>query len=472
MWRTRIVLLLIASLLLISLVSHGAAAPPPQGEAKVHPALWRLSAEHPDGLIPVIVQLDPRRPIEQEELPGVTGALDFVNARLATVSAQALKRLAANPKVRYISYDAPMVATELYQPVTAYPYAVSMPDGLWREDYAGQGVGVAVIDTGVGSHPDLDGRVAPVDLGARYGTTDSIGHGTHVSGIIAGRSANGRYVGIAPKAQVYSLRVVGPDGTIREGDLLRALQWVYENRRASNIRVVNISLQSSLAESYRTSAISAGVEQLWLAGMVVVVSAGNQGAAPNAMYYPPANDPFVITVGAISDNGTPSRQDDYVPVWSSRGVTQDGFAKPEVLAPGHRIVAPLAPRSVLADKARSSIIERNYIRLSGTSMAAPVVSGLAAAVLSYNPVLTPDQVKALITTQTYGTGFKAVDARLLWAAVKDKPASEIPAANLGLTPNIHLTNAEFSGTTVFDGNVLFENVLFENVLFENVLFDN
>ena len=120
--------------------------------------------------------------------------------------------------------------------------------------------------------------------------------------------------------------------------LLQGLQWVLDNKAAYNIRVVNLSLNSSVAESYHTSPLDAAVEILWFNKIVVVASAGNQGSGA---IYPPANDPFVITVGATDDKGTSRLSDDVMATFSAYGTTSDGFKKPDLVAPGTNIIARL-----------------------------------------------------------------------------------------------------------------------------------
>lgn len=167
-------------------------------------------------------------------------------------------------------------------------------------------------------------------------------------------------------------------------------------KSAYNIRVANLSFESAATDSYTIDPLDAAAEAAWLNGIVVVAAAGNRGTASDAVKHAPGNDPYVITVGAADDQGTDSISDDTVASWSSRGKTQDGFAKPDVVAPGARIVSTLAPNSDFESLCPTCILGGQYIRASGTSMAAPVVSGAVADLLEAHPSWTPNQVKGVI----------------------------------------------------------------------------
>ena len=321
-------------------------------------------------------------------------------------------------------------------------YTVRADRAWWRA--SGRGVGVAVVDTGIaGDLPDFytggQSRViaSAVTNPCAKNATDNVGHGTHVAGLIAGNSLNypglkklmGRYMGVAPRANLVSVKVSDDDGDTTVLDVINGLQFVIDNKDALGIRVVNLSLSSSAAESYKTDPLDAAVEAAWFSGIVVVAAAGNDGDAPGAVSYAPGNDPFVITAGALDDRGSTRLDDDVLAPWSSRGMTQDGIQKPEVLAPGNRLVAALAPKSDFERLCRRCVVGKNYFRLSGTSMSSAAVSGVAALVIQANPGMTPNQVKgAILSTrrQVPGVG-AAIDAN----AALDGSGS----ANGGLTPN-------------------------------------
>jgi serine protease AprX len=267
----------------------------------------------------------------------------------------------------------------------------------------GQGVTVAVVDSGMADrHPDfMTGTTSRVitstSFGNQDGTFDLYGHGTHVAGILGGSGAasGGKYRGVASGVNLLNLRVSDKDGMTYESSVIDSLQWVYNNRDVYNIRVVNLSLNSSVAQSYHTSPLDAAIEILWFNGITVVVSAGNNGNGEGPVtLYPPANDPFVITVGATEDKGTGNLEDDNLAVFSAYGITDDGFSKPDLVAPGRNLIAPLSDKaSTVYTGHPFHRVGDYYFRMSGTSMSAPVVSGAVALLLQAEPNLTPDQIK-------------------------------------------------------------------------------
>jgi serine protease AprX len=271
-----------------------------------------------------------------------------------------------------------------------FPSVVRATD-VWSS-YKGSGITVAVIDSGNFRTNALGNRLLGVlnFNSAEHLSADQYGHGTHVTGIIA--DASNSYPGVAPAANILGLRVADDYGMAYESDVIAAMQWVYLNKIAYNIRVVNLSLNSSVYQSYDSSPLNAAAEILWFNSIVVVVSAGNNGTST---LYPPANDPFVITVGATDDKNTIDFNDDIVSTFSAYGQDDLGRTKPDLVAPGRNIIAYLPDTNQLTIPVQhpEGVVSSNYFRMSGTSMAAPIVSGAAALLLQSNPNLTPDQVK-------------------------------------------------------------------------------
>jgi serine protease AprX len=287
-------------------------------------------------------------------------------------------------------------------------------DAAWYRA-TGRGVGVAVIDTGIaGDVPDFQTPkggsrviVSAVTNPCAKDANDQYGHGTHVAGLIAGNSLvypvthwnHGKYMGVAPRANLVSVKVSDDDGNTTVLDVIYGIQFAVDNKAAYGIRVVNMSLSSTVAESYRTDPLDAAVESAWFSGLVVVTAAGNEGATDDGVTFAPANDPWVITAGALDDKGTFTRTDDVLAPWSSRGLTQDGVAKPEVLAPGAHLVSTLAPNSDFAHLCPECIVDGKYFRAGGTSMSSAVVSGAAALLIEAHPDWTPAQVKGALTSK-------------------------------------------------------------------------
>lgn len=279
----------------------------------------------------------------------------------------------------------------------AYGRAVRATD-VWNSApfRQGQNMTIAVVDSGIYKTKDLSKRVK---FGANFNpevhtAADGYGHGTFVAGLIAGdgKLSDGAFVGVAPKANLINIRVCDDNGMATESSVVSGLQWIYENKALYNIKVVNMSLNAATPQSYHTSPMSAAAEVLWFSGIVVVASAGNNGTAN---LYAPANDPFIITVGATDDRGTTTLSDDIMPSYSAYGTDQAGQRKPDLVAPGTRIIGLLPQNNSLTISQNYSAnrVNFNYFKMSGTSMAAPIVAGAAALVLQANPNLTPDQVK-------------------------------------------------------------------------------
>lgn len=285
-------------------------------------------------------------------------------------------------------------------------------DQVWNgEEYLqGQDIVVAVVDSGIAPHKDLEDAngnlriIAQVDFtGGQGSIDDTYGHGTHIAGTIAGsgKQSQGKYVGVAPKAKLVDVKVTNDYGAGNMADVVAGIQWILENKDTYNIRVANLSLNSAVPESYHTSPLNAALEILWFNGVVVVVSAGNNSS--EGILYPPANDPFVITAGAVDTNGTPSIWDDILALFSDHGTTQDGFAKPDLIVPGANIIAAMASddSNLVMDHPSHKVSNSNggrYFRMSGTSMASAVTAGAVALLLQDEPDLTPDQVKYRLDT--------------------------------------------------------------------------
>ena len=418
-----------------------APAPPPAVvpsliEDKVDPALRTRMQADPLALLPVIVEMQQPvapfigapnvdRALEALELlrfngvPGV--ALSLIDAAAGFANAAGIEALNLAPDVARIHHD----ATVGPQPNAAPPDPPTSPDQVsgiypqvvratkvWQQGITGGGVTVAILDSGIAEDADLvqpDNRLlASVNFADERLTSDPGGHGTHIAGIVAGNGSNsgGEFTGIAPQANVVDVRVLGSTGSGRISSVVRGIEWVLAHRTAYNIRVINLSFGAPATLPYRADPMSAAVEIAWRRGLVVVAASGNGGPDRDTVVTP-GIDPYAITVGATDDRGTIGRGDDLL-AWFSAWGSADSNAKPDLVAPGRRLVSIRVPGSALdmlfPDRVVVAQNGATYFRLTGTSMATAVVSGAAALLLQRRPTLTPDQVKALLvgTTQPYG----------------------------------------------------------------------
>jgi serine protease AprX len=262
----------------------------------------------------------------------------------------------------------------------------------------GRGVDVALVDTGVSPEPGLDSPDAVADgpdlsldhqIGAPTGV-DGFGHGTHLAGIIAGRS--GKNPGIADGARLLNVKAGAADGSVDVSQVIAAIDWVTQHRNdpGMSVRVLNLSFGTESVQGYQLDPLAHAVESAWRNGIVVVVAAGNSGGALTD----PAIDPYVLTVGA-ADIGDPSTtSDDRVADFSSVG---DANRRVDLVAPGVSIISSAASESLATVEHPEALVDGGYIKGSGTSQAAAVVSGAVADLISAHPELTPDQVKGLLT---------------------------------------------------------------------------
>jgi serine protease AprX len=339
------------------------------------------------------------------EEPGMALGVKRRFATIGGVSAQVtgkqLLKLATKKDVFAITEDAPVQLTGLSSR-QQWPFVSGVARG-WADITNGtlaRPPAIAVVDSGIDAgRLDFGGRVVKqVTMTSLTPNSpgDGRGHGTFVAGVAAG-SAPG-YTGAAPSAPIVSIDVMNDAGMAMTSDVIAAADWIYQNKAAYNIRVANFSLHTTAPASVFFDPLDRSVERLWLSGVVVVAAAGNYGVAgqPTTMAYAPGNDPFVITVGADDISGSVSTNDDMAAPWSVYGYTLDGFAKPELAAPGRYIVGPVPATSTLALERPASMEGTDYIQLSGTSFAAPIAAGAAAYLLAVHPTWTPDQVKGAL----------------------------------------------------------------------------
>jgi serine protease AprX len=331
----------------------------------------------------------------------------------------------------------------------------------------GKNIGVAIVDSGISPHTALGSRIvySKSFVTGDPNVNDVYGHGTHVAGIIAGSSTSVTPLytgGIAPGANLINVRVLGNDGTGLTSDVIDGIEWAVSNRKTYNIRIINLSLGHPVNEASATDPLCKAVADAVNAGIVVVVAAGNSGKTADGHKVlggvtSPGNSPLALTVGALNTWGTVNRSDDSVATYSSRGPTKfEQVVKPDVAAPGNKIISLQASGSFLPTMYPTFHVAGSgsnaYMLLSGTSMAAPMVSGGVALLLQGTPGLSPAQVKlALQTSATYvkdggllGAGAGSVN---FWAA--RKTASTGLVASL-LNTVVGLLGVTSSGAAYWD----------------------
>jgi serine protease AprX len=336
--------------------------------------------------------------------------LPRLGGHVGEVADARLHELAALPGVRSVSLDRPVRGT--------LERSAAAVGAVWAREHFGvdgRGVGIAIIDSGVTSwHDDLGAeRVVHfadfvTNQPAAY---DDYGHGTHVAGIIAGNGydSNGARRGIAAGASLVVLKALDGAGDGFISNVIAALDYAVEQRAKFNIRIINLSVAAGVYESYTTDPLTLAAKRAVDAGIVVVTAAGNFGRSAKGQVQhggitAPGNAPWVITVGAATHNGTVRRADDAIAPFSSRGPTHiDRTTKPDLVAPGVGIESLTDNSSLLFATHASARLwgsvdtaTQPYLSLSGTSMAAPVVTGTIALMLEANPALTPNLVKAIL----------------------------------------------------------------------------
>ena len=331
---------------------------------------------------------------------------------------QQFEALSQDPSLSHISGDLPVMSDMgLTNKITkAAEVWVGTSGGLLglggTAGYTGSGIGVAILDSGIASHTALGTRVIARTNQVTWEPAvagDAFGHGTHVAGSVAG--ANTKYTtayagGSAPGAKLIDVRVLGSQGAGLTSDVIAGIDWVIANKSRYNIRVITMALGHPVVEPSTTDPLCLAVARATAAGIVVVASAGNYGLTSTGApvlggITSPGNSPFALTVGALDTLSTVDRGDDRVADYSSRGPTRFEMAvKPDVVAPGTRIVSLESPDSYLSTTYPQWHIAGNgsngYMKLSGSSMATGVVAGGVALLLQASPSLTPNQVKAAV----------------------------------------------------------------------------
>jgi serine protease AprX len=406
----------------------------------------------------------------------ITSRLDIIDGVGALLTSQMVEVLRADPDIRSIIPNGSVKTSGNggnNVPASDYPNAVGA-DVVWSQGDIGNGVTVAVVDTGIAWHQGLfkgaDGKgagriVAWKDFVDNYSSPhDPNGHGTHVAGIIANSQigADGEWDGMAPGVNLVGVRVLNEQGFGTYETVIQGVQWVLKNQDKFNIRVMNMSMVAPVQSPYWADPLNQAVMKAWATGITVVTPAGNDGPGPMSISVP-GNNPYVITVGAFTDNYTPDDWgDDYIAPFSAAGPTLDGFVKPDLVAPGAHMVSTMMPSSAIARNHDANWITSMYFSMAGTSMSAAVVSGAAALILAQNPQLTPDQVKYRLMA----TAFPWVDSQTtdalysMWQQgagrlnVPDAVTTDLDgSANQGMDINADLKGQiHYEGYTIYDSD--------------------
>ena len=402
----------------------------PVGESKtkdydafVTPTLLQSAQANPDKLFHVIVQGDGSRGsafvtrlVAAEAAKGSGSSSEnrdrFFNQQLraqftsvsglaAQLSGRLIVRLADMKGVTAITPDGPIEFA--YQNKQKWAH-VSEVARLWRNLEWGyvKPPAIAIVDSGIEANRSDFGWGSKVvhqrvmTSLAGNSAADGRGHGTFVAGLAAGVGSN--YAGAAPGAPLVSIDVMDDQGMARTSDVIAAADWILANKNTYNIKVANFSLHSSVPNSFMYDPLAKAVERLWFNGVTVVAAAGNYAVdgQPSGVLFAPGSDPFVITVGAADIGKFLSTEDDSAAPWSAYGYTPDGFRKPELGAPGRYMIGPVPTGSTLVAQRPEQVRGTGYMELSGTSLAAPVVAGMAAYLMATHPTWTPDQVKGAL----------------------------------------------------------------------------
>lgn len=338
--------------------------------------------------VPVIVQFKEDSNNTRQSVLNLTESIEpnlpIIDAFSGYLPTNLIYKLSRDPDIDYISFD-----SKVY---TLLDIANQSMETYFPHDkgFEGEGVTVAIIDTGVSPHYDL---VRPrnriigfkdlIDNQSR--PYDDNGHGTHIAGIIAGNgyASRGRYVGVAPKSNILAVKALDRNGGGSTSKVIEAISYVIETKDHYNTKIINLSIGTPANSTCENDPLCKAVNMAIKAGLVVVVAAGNSGPSKGTILSPGTNR-NVITVGAVDDKRTVDTSDDTIADFSSRGPTLDGIKKPDLVAPGVNI------NSLSSNKLDS------YVPLSGTSMATPLVSGTIALLFNEYGNLTPLQVKALL----------------------------------------------------------------------------
>ncbi|WP_168188682.1 S8 family peptidase [Thermoflavimicrobium daqui] len=356
--------------------------------------------------VSVLIQWDESRsnqfttihnPLTQQGFP-VKKYIRSIHTFSLPLSIASLQQLLSIRDIKKIYLDRKVkVCLDVATPTTQSPQ-------IWSKGNEGNGVTIAIVDTGIAPHPDINSRLIAFHdiINQKSNPYDDNGHGTHCAGCAAGdgNQSNGKYKGPAPKASLVGVKVLGKSGEGNLSNVIAGIDWCIEHQKQYNIRVISLSLGSETKDSYKDDPVCQVVQKAWDKGIVVVAAAGNSGPHEKTIASPGIT-PDIITVGATDSKRTLSREDDHVASFSSRGPTPDGMIKPDIVAPGTDIISLRSKGSYLDLFMFRNRVGSDYFKLSGTSMATPIVAGITALLLSEYPNLSPNEIKNLLLNNTF-----------------------------------------------------------------------
>ncbi|MBI2252622.1 MAG: S8 family peptidase, partial [Armatimonadetes bacterium] len=334
-----------------------------------------------------------------KELPIINGFVAEVEPKELTNLTKGLSRKAHISLDRYIKLSDPIKEEKTISSKLDVAIPALGVDEIWEKGYTGKGVTEAIIDTGLYPHPDYKERILAFKdfINGKNLPYDDQGHATHVAGISAGngKASLGKFRGVAPDANLVGIKVLDRNGGGNISTIIQGVQWAIQNKNLYNIKIINLSLGGPALLPWYLDPLARSIQKAEEFGILPMVAAGNEG--PNSKTIgTPGNAPKAFTIGALDDNGTVVDTDDTVASFSSRGpVSYTGGVKPDILAPGVSISSANAPGSQLDQDSQIPHIGQYYITLSGTSMATPYMSGLAALYMQAKPQFGPKQIKEL-----------------------------------------------------------------------------
>ena len=364
--------------------------------------------------IPVIISYKSSKKIKEGEISSLSGklkhSLPIINGCACEMNIDSILRLTSDPDVEFISYDSKVfVVMEEARKTIGADYSLNTK-------YTGKGVTVAIIDTGIAPHADL---IYPAKrivgfkdfVNNRSNYYDDNGHGTHCAGILAGSgySSKGRFKGIAPEANILSIKVLDENGNGNTSDILSTVQWIIESKEVYKTKIINFSLGAIAQYKERRDPLVKAANRAIEEDLIVVAAVGNSGPMHNTILSP-ATSRYVISVGSVNDRGTSYPKNETIAEFSSRGPTLDRVRKPDLIAPGVDIIS-LSSKNL-----------NGYTTLSGTSMSAPMISGVCALLLNENPDYSHFDIKRIllnscskIKASSYEQGAGVLDMRRIFS---------------------------------------------------------